>query len=120
MLTSRPLDQAYIKRHNIESLLSMLIEGEERSHEDLFWEMEEQTAVRHGNYKLVLRGRLEEAAEQRADVFLADLSKDPGERVNLAEELPLLAAELTENALSWRKGVEETWDREFKQNYSLT
>lgn len=103
-----------------ESLLSMLIDGAEHPHEDLFWEMEEQTAVRHGNYKLVLNGRLEESAAKRADVFLADLSQDPGEQINLAEQLPDMTAELTEKALSWRKSIEDTWDRQFKQNYSLT
>ena len=82
--------------------------------------MEEQTAVRHGNYKLVLNGRLEESAAKRADVFLADLSQDPGEQINLAEQLPDMTAELTEKALSWRRSIEDTWDRQFKQNYSLT
>lgn len=103
-----------------ESLLSMLIDGTERPHEELYWELEEQTAVRAGNYKLVLDGRLEETAEKRADVFLADLSKDPGEWVNLAEELPELTAALTEKALKWREGIETTWETEFQKNYSLT
>ena len=59
-------------------------------------------------------------AEKRADVFLADLSKDPGEWVNLAEELPELTAALTEKALKWREGIETTWETEFQKNYSLT
>ena len=103
-----------------ESLLDMLTGGEERPHEDLFWELEEQTAVRHGNYKLVLNGRLEEAAGTRADVFLADLSVDPGERVNLAETLPDVADDLKKKALAWRADIEETWEKEFESNYSLT
>ena len=103
-----------------ESLLDMLTGGKEHSHDCLFWEMEEQTAVRQGDYKLVLNGRLEETEEKRADVFLSDLSADPGERVNLAEEMPELAASLTKKALAWREGVEETWEARFAGNYTLT
>ena len=50
--------------------------------------MDGQTAMRAGNYKLVLNGRLVEGEEQRAEVFLSDLSVDPGEHDNLAEKLP--------------------------------
>ncbi len=103
-----------------ESLLDMLTGGEERGHDCLFWEMEEQTAVRQGDYKLVLNGRLEETEEKRADVFLADLSADPGERVNLAQALPQVTAELTEKALAWREGVEQTWETQCAKNYTLT
>ena len=103
-----------------ESLLDMLTGGAEPAHDYLFWEMEEQTAVRHGDYKLVLNGRLEETEEKRADVFLADLAADPGERVNLAEDLPEVTAELTEKALNWRRGVERTWEERFARNYTLT
>ena len=98
----------------------MLTGGAEPAHDYLFWEMEEQTAVRHGDYKLVLNGRLEETEDKRADVFLADLGKDPGERVNLAEDLPEVTAELTEKALNWREGVERTWEDQFARNYTLT
>ena len=103
-----------------ESLLDMLTGGAEPAHDYLFWEMEEQTAVRHGDYKLVLNGRLEETEDKRADVFLADLGKDPGERVNLAEDLPEVTAALTEKALNWREGVERTWEEQFARNYTLT
>ncbi len=104
-----------------ESILDMLLGGEEKTHEYIFWEMEGQTAVRYGKYKLVLNGVLVEGEEQRADVFLSDLEKDPGEKNNLAEELPELTSMLEEKALSWRKGIEENWDKKFAKNYkSLT
>ena len=102
------------------SLSGLLTRGEVLPPRCLFWEMEEQTAVRRGDHKLVLNGRLEESAPPRAPVFLADLSSDPGETRNLAEALPALCAELTDLALTWRRGIEETWEREFAQNYAVT
>ena len=99
------------------SLLPM-IKGEGAStHEYLFWEMENQTAVRKGKYKLVLNGQLVEGGEKREDVFLSDLEKDPGEKENLAERLPQLCSEMTEAALKWRKEIEATWEEKFEKNY---
>ena len=102
------------------SMLGMLARKEPSPHGCLFWEMEEQTAVRRGNYKLVLNGRLEEDQPPRAPVFLADLSVDPGEKHNLADAMPELRDELTRLALNWRDGIEETWNRDFARNYATT
>ena len=103
-----------------ESILPMLLGDKADTHEYLFWEMEEQTAVRWGRYKLVLNGRLTENEPQRADVFLSDLEADPGETENLAEKLPDIADRLTQKALAWRAGIERTWEESFAKNYSLT
>ena len=100
------------------SILSLLRDGEGAPHDCLFWEMEGQTAVRRGDYKLVLNGRLEEGEPPRAPVFLADLRADPGEKHNLADTMPELCAELTDLALQWRGGIEDRWEREFAGNYS--
>lgn len=103
------------------SLKPMLFGEGDALHEYLFWEMEGQTAVRKGRYKLVLNGRLEEGEAPRADVFLSDLESDPSEKHNLAEELPGLCEELKQAALKWRAGIEKTWEDQFLQNYtSLT
>ena len=102
------------------SLLGLLTEGEECTHEYLFWEMEGQTAVRYKNYKLVLNGRLTESEGERAPVWLSDLSKDPAEKQNIADDEPELCEKLKTAALEWRKGIEEKWDNEFAKNYSLT
>ena len=102
------------------SILPTLLGKEGPTHDCFFWEMEEQTAVRQGDWKLVLHGRLEETEDERAPVFLSDLSIDPGETKNLAGDFPELTAELTEKALSWRETIEKTWDRDFAKNYSLT
>ena len=63
---------------------------------------------------------LVEGEEKRADVFLADLEKDPGEKHNLADEMPELCAEMTGAALKWREKIEKTWKEKFEKNYSLT
>ncbi len=101
------------------SLLPILSSGK-AEHDYLFWEMEGQTAVRKGKYKLVLNGRLVEYEEPIAPAFLSDLEKDPGETRNLADEMPALCREMTEAALKWREGIEKTWNEKFAKNYSLT
>lgn len=102
------------------SLLPMITDGEDCGHEYIFWEMEDQTAVRYGDYKLVLNGRLTEFEGVAAPVWLSDLSKDPSEKVNLADEMPELCRQLTEAALNWREKLEKNWDANFAKNYSLT
>ena len=95
-----------------------LEQKDEALHEYLFWEMENQTAVRKGRYKLVINGRLEEKAEAETEFFLSDLEADPGETNNLADILPEILEELTEASLNWRKGIEETWETKFLKNYT--
>ena len=98
-------------------MLDMLLGGEEKTHEALYWEMEGQTAIRQGDYKLVLNGRLVEGEEPRAPLFLSDLRTDPGERHNLAEEQPERAEQMRRAALQWREGIERTWKEQFAGNY---
>lgn len=102
------------------SILPELKGQKECSHEYIFWEMEEQTAVRYGKYKLVLNGQLVEGEEKRADVFLSDLINDPSEKNNLSEKMPELTEKLKTAALNWRKGIEKTWKEKFAANYKLT
>lgn len=99
------------------NILPVLTEGAPTPHDCIFWEMAEQTALRQGNYKLVLNGHLEEYEAPTEEVFLADLSKDPGETTNLAEKMPELTAELKEKALTWRAGIEQTWEEKFAEAY---
>ena len=102
-------------------VLPVLTEGKKTPHDVIYWEMEDQTALRRGDYKLVLNGRLVEEEKPKEPVFLADLSKDPGETVNLAEKLPELTKALTEEALCWREKLEQHWEARFAAAYrSLT
>lgn len=99
------------------SLLSMLRGGPQTIHEQIFWEMDKQTAVRQGAYKLVLNGYIVEGEPARDDVFLANLEDDPSERNNLAESMPEMTTALTEAALGWRKAMEDNWETAFADNY---
>jgi len=87
--------------------------GAPTPHRQVFWEMDRQTAVRQGKWKLVLNGQLAEGLPPEDAVHLADLTMDSGETRNLAEVHPELTAELTRLAESWRQGIEERWAREF-------
>jgi len=71
----------------------------------LFWEYAGQLAVRDGNWKLVLNGKLDFARPAADRVHLADLSTDPGERTNLRDRHPAIVAELTTAARSWLADV---------------
>lgn len=103
------------------SLVPLINGSGEALHDYLFWEMEGQTAVRKGRYKLVINGRLEEFSEVQDEYFLSDIEADPGERNNLADELPEICEELKNAALNWRAGIEENWENKFLKNYtSLT
>lgn len=90
------------------NLLPLLTTGATPPERDLFWEMNGQTAVRRGPWKLVLHGQLREGA-QPEDVFLANLEDDPGETHNLYEEYSDLTTQLTQAANSWREGIEAMW-----------
>ncbi len=112
-----------VSKYDIDGIsLKPMLTGEgEALHEYIFWEMDGPTAVRKGRYKLVLNGRLDEGETPRADVFLSDLETDPSEKHNLAGEMPELCDEMKQAALSWRAGIEKTWEDRFLKNYtSLT
>ncbi len=98
-------------------LCDVLTKGANTPHDYLFWEMDAQTAVRSGPYKLVLNGVLVEGEQPQDPVFLSNLDEDPSEQNNLAESMPELAEKLTEAAAVWRAGIEEQWDLQHKSRY---
>ncbi len=79
----------------------------------LYWEMNGQTAVRRGRWKLVLDGQLVEGAPVEDDVHLSDMDQDMGERINLKDRYPDITAELSLAAQDWRQALETRWQREF-------
>jgi arylsulfatase A-like enzyme len=95
-------------------VLPMVTEKAATPHEQIFWEMGKQTAVRRGDWKLVLNGQLVEGAPPEDDVFLTMLADDPGERENHAARRPEIVVELRRVAETWRAGIEERWEREWK------
>jgi arylsulfatase A-like enzyme len=85
---------------------------------DLFWESGEQTAIRRGNYKLIINVRPDRDEPLPARFFLSDLSRDPGERKNLADEMPDLTSDMLNAALDWRKELVRSWRARFAKHYS--
>jgi len=95
------------------SLLSHVVDGTSLKDRPIFWEMEEQAAVRQGKWKLVLNGQLVEDNEPIADVHLSDVEADPGEKINLADSKPKITAELKKLAEDWRSSIERRWKTEY-------
>ncbi len=87
-------------------IMPMAVSGEASPHKEIFWEMGGQTAVRRGDWKLVLNGYLAEGISPEDKVFLANLKEDMGERVNLKDEYPDLVKELTDAAMDWQREIE--------------
>jgi arylsulfatase A-like enzyme len=99
-------------------VLPVVTEKAESPHAEIFWEMNKQTAVRRGDWKLVLNGVLVEGADPEDEVFLTNLADDMGERDNHAGRRPEIVTELRGAAEEWRKGIEERWEREWKPKIS--
>jgi arylsulfatase A-like enzyme len=91
------------------NILPMLAEGAPSPDRPLFWEMDAQTAVRHGPWKLVLNGQLVEGAPPEATVHLAHLDDDMAEHYNLKDQHPQIVANLKTKAQEWRSGLETRW-----------
>ncbi len=101
-------------------IMSYLTEGTPLPERDIFWEMNDQTAVRRGNWKLVLKGVLVEGADPEDDVHLSNLKEDMSEQVNLKDKYPEVATELTQAAKQWRAGIETDWkERQERGNSGL-
>ncbi|MGG3280351.1 sulfatase-like hydrolase/transferase [Paenibacillus solani] len=88
------------------SLKEMLIMGEPSPHKQLFWEYHGQLAVREGNWKLVLNGKLDFERIVPDEVHLSDLLMDPGERTNLAEHYPEIVERLSRDVRDWYEEVQ--------------
>lgn len=95
------------------SLVSHVTEGAEMPERPIYWEMNGQTAVRRGKWKLVLDGQIVEEERPISGPFLSDLSADPGETTNLSSENSVLSDELEKSARDWRSRIENRWQTEF-------
>ncbi|MBT3376245.1 MAG: sulfatase-like hydrolase/transferase [Lentisphaerae bacterium] len=102
------------------SLLPYVADGTPPAERDIYWEMNKQTAVRRGPWKLVLNGQLVEGAPAEDAVHLANLQDDMGEVTNLASGHPELVDELTACATAWRDVLEKRWRNEFTAEESGT
>jgi arylsulfatase A-like enzyme len=90
-----------------------LCRGEALPERPICWELGGQLALREGPWKLVLNGRLVEQEGPVAPVWLSDLSRDPGETENLAEQEAERCARLSATVQEWFAALEQRYDREF-------
>lgn len=97
-----------------QDVLLMVADSAASPHEALFWEMNGQTAMRSGDWKLVLNGQLVEGAPPEESVHLSDLSRDMGETRDLSRDHPAITAEMTDAANAWREGIEQRWQTEWQ------
>ena len=79
----------------------------------IFWEYLEQTAVRKGKWKLVLKGKLIDAYGPVPDIHLSNLEEDISESNNLADKEPEITEELKNLAENWRSKIEEKWEKDY-------
>lgn len=100
--------------------LGMIADGAPSPHGPIFWEQGGQTAVREGNWKLVLNGQLVEGAPPEDAVHLADLGEDPGERVNLCAREPAVCERLSQLANGWRAAIDAAWTERQQAASGLT
>jgi arylsulfatase A-like enzyme len=96
-----------------EDILGTLMGRGASPHEYIFWEQGEQSAVRWGPWKLVLRGQLVEEEPAQEEVFLSNLDTDPGETTNLAGTHPEILERLRSALEDWRAGIEQRWATEW-------
>ena len=94
-------------------ILPYVADGAVPQERTLFWEMGKQTAVRRGDWKLVLDGQLVEGAPAEDAVHLANLETDMGEQHNAKDEQPELTVQLQTDAQNWRADIEARWEREY-------
>jgi len=90
------------------SILPVVTGSAPSPHRQLFWEYGDQLAVRRGEWKLVLNGKLDFGRTQPDAVHLSNLETDPGERVNLKDQETGLLAELTRAAKEWRAFIADS------------
>ena len=97
------------------SLLPHIIEGKKMPERPIFWEMQNQKAVRKGKWKLVLNGQLIENEPKVSNVHLSNLESDPGERINLADSESEIKQELMYILNQWTQNIENEWEENFSE-----
>ena len=90
-----------------ENVSAALLGGVHARTQPLFWKVNSEKAdpaMRWQNWKLHLPHR------SRGEVELYDLSKDPGERNNLAAQKPDLVQDLTSRLKAWTDTLPTTYE----------
>ncbi len=81
----------------------MIAQSAPTPHQDLFWEYQGQTAIRRGDWKLMLGPKEGLGDEAVAPKWLSNLKDDAGEQRNWLDREPQLAATLEVRLKEWAK-----------------
>ena len=88
------------------SIVPMISKGLPSPHDYVCWKYQDQLAVRQGNWKLVVNGRVDADEDNKPEpIQLSDLSNDPGERMNVAESQPDRVRQMMKLLHIWEKEV---------------
>ncbi|WP_066188200.1 sulfatase-like hydrolase/transferase [Gracilibacillus phocaeensis] len=74
-------------------------------HDQLFWEYNDQLAMRQGDWKLVWNGKLDFDETAEDVIQLTNLRKDAGERHNAADEYPELTEQMKTDLQTWYQEI---------------
>ena len=92
--------------------LPMAVSGAASPHEAIFWSSQGQTAVRRGDWKLVINGKTfdgspdgNKALTGDDALFLSNVADDPGESKNLRHQHPEILDDLQTRVELWSKQV---------------
>jgi arylsulfatase A-like enzyme len=83
----------------------MIVKGAPSPHEALFWQFQKQSAVRMGDWKLILNPPSFAGEPVTDTVWLSNLKGDPGEKRNWAAEQPKMTEQLRARLEGWRKAL---------------
>lgn len=81
----------------------MIARGAASPHDALFWAYNKQSAVRAGDWKLILNPPSFAGEPVSDKVWLSNLKDDPGEKRNWLQEQPRIAKELEARLEAWKK-----------------
>lgn len=108
-LAGAPLPQRRIDGKNMLSILQSPTAPTQ--HPVFHWQLDNQWAVRQGNWKLIGNpkdtSRNEPLPEADKKLFLSDLAKDVGEKTNLAQAHPEMVQQLSALHEGWREDVKD-------------
>jgi arylsulfatase A-like enzyme len=84
---------------------SMIVNGAASPHEALFWEYSKQSAVRAGDWKLIVNPPSSPGDPVTDAQWLSNLKDDPGEKRNRIQDEPRIARQLQQRLETWKKSV---------------
>jgi arylsulfatase A-like enzyme len=82
-----------------------VLNGDQPPHAFMFWNHNQQRAVRAGDWKLILEPPSFPGDPVEDKVWLSNLEADPGEKTNLASREPERVRQLRERIHAWERDV---------------